>query len=136
MSREPQPERISVVLIDDSADVRYLIAVTMQLDGRFDIVGEAEEAAEGLEVVRTHDPDLVIVDLQLGRRSGHWLLRQLRSAGSVARLAVVTASSDPADHLRARDEGADLVLDKHTLTTTLLDDLASLWDEGVGTETR
>lgn len=124
------PDRISVVLIDDSADVRYLIAVTMQLDGRFDIVGEAESAADGLQAVNEHDPDLVIVDLQLGRRSGHWLLRQLRDAGSRARLAVVTASTDRADHAKALAEGADLVLDKHTMTTTLLDDLASLWDAG------
>lgn len=127
---------IEVVLIDDSADVRYLIAVTMQIDGRFDIVGEAESAADGLAAVRRHDPDLVIVDLQLGYRSGHWLLRQLRSAGLRARLAVVTASNAPADHAKAREAGADVVLDKQTMTTTLLDDLASLCDEDAGTSSR
>lgn len=120
--------RIRVVLVEDSSDVRYLLATLMEIDGRFTIVGEAHAAAEGLALVGEIDPDLVLIDLNLGGHDGIWLIRELRAQGVGSVLSVVTASALAEDRDRALLAGADSLHNKMSLTSTMLDELAAAVD--------
>lgn len=119
-------EPVRVVLVDDSKDVRFLLATVLELDGRFRIVGEAEDARNGLAQCADLRPDLILVDLDLGGRDGLWLIRELRKRQSGALLAVVTASDVPREHEAAMDAGADVVHTKMSMTSTMVDELADL----------
>lgn len=123
--------RIRVAIVDDSDDVRYLLGTVMEVDGRFEIVGEAHDADEAIEMIVARAPDLVLVDLQLGGRDGTWLIRELRDRGDDAVLAVVTASSLSEDHAAAIEAGADAVHNKMSMTSTMMDELATLVAERV-----
>ncbi len=116
--------RIRVVLVDDSSDVRYLLATIMEKDGRFTVVGEAHSADEALDVVQAATPDLVLIDLGLDGHDGTWLIAALRDAGVDAALAVVTGSALRRDHEAALEAGADSVHSKMSMTRTMPDDLA------------
>ncbi len=117
--------RIRVVVVDDSSDVRYLLATILEKDGRFEVVGEACDAAEAITVVGDQGPDLVLVDLQLDGPDGTWLISELRRAGVGAALAVVTGSVLQRERDAAMEAGADSVHGKMSMTTTMTDDLAA-----------
>ncbi len=118
--------RIRVVVVDDSSDVRYLLATILEKDGRFEVVGEACDAAEAITVVAVVQPELVLVDLQLDGPDGTWLISELRNAGVDAALAVVTGSALQREHDAAMAAGADSVHGKMSMTTTMTDDLAAI----------
>lgn len=118
--------RIRVAIVDDSDDVRYLLATVMEVDGRFQIVGEAHTADEGLIMVAQSQPDLVLIDLQLEGHDGTWLIRELRKRGGDAILVVVTASSLDDECQAALDAGADAVHNKMSMTSTMMDELAAV----------
>lgn len=115
---------IRVVIVDDSHEVRYLLAMLLETDGRFQVVGEAEQAKAGLAAVAEAWPDLVVVDLRLGGRDGLWLLRELRSRHRHPALAVVTGSSTAHTVAAAFAAGADAVLSKDSASSTMADELA------------
>lgn len=52
-----------VVLVDDSDDVRLLVQLLLHNDGRFDVVGEASNGLDGIEVVSRLQPDVVLLDV-------------------------------------------------------------------------
>ncbi len=115
---------IRTVVVDDCDDVRFLLGVQLQSDGRFDVIGEAGEARHGLYLARRALPDLVLVDLYLVGRDGIWLLERLRrSLGHAVTLAVVTGYADDLHRREAVGAGADIVIGKEAMTTTLVDQL-------------
>lgn len=109
--------------MDDHADVRYLIATALEADGRFDVVAEADGAKTGIAAIEEHEPDVAIVDLNLGGPDGSSLIRKLRKRGNGLSVVVVTSSDETADHEAARRAGADAIINKRELTTTMLDRL-------------
>lgn len=93
-----------VLVIDDQPQIRdvlgsYLTAASHQ-------VIEAGTAQQGLDLLATADPDVVLLDLGLPDRDGIDVLREIRSRSSVFVL-VVTARSEEVDRLIGLSVGAD-----------------------------
>jgi DNA-binding NarL/FixJ family response regulator len=111
---------IRVVVVDDDEDVCDLVATLFDVDDRFSLVGVAGTAALGLAAVRTHVPDVVVVDLELPDESGLVLLDQIRSLGLDVRTLVFSAFPDPFTLFDVLKRGADGYLDKaHTYVELL-----------------
>lgn len=51
-----------LVVVEDDADIRFLIKLTLRSDGRLEVAGEAATAAEAVELARTEQPGLIILD--------------------------------------------------------------------------
>lgn len=51
-----------LVVVEDDADIRFLITLTLRADERIEITGEAATAAEAIELARTEQPGLIILD--------------------------------------------------------------------------
>lgn len=51
-----------LVVVEDDADIRFLIKLTLRADGRIEISGEAATAAEAVELARSEQPGLIILD--------------------------------------------------------------------------
>lgn len=76
-----------------------------------DIVAEAEDGLQGLELAMHHRPDLVTVDLHLPKVDGIEIIKYLKKAD--ANMAVVVISAlDKGDREACFFRGADAVLDK------------------------
>lgn len=116
---------LRVVVVDDCPDVRFLLGTILEMDGRFEIVGEAHDAVAGMNLVAAMKPDLALVDLGLGGLDGVWLIKELRRRNSDVALAVVTGSDAEQDHAAAREAGADSVHTKASLTSTLTAELTA-----------
>lgn len=51
-----------LVVVDDDVDVRFLIRIRLQDDPRLELGGEAATAAEAVEIARSQEPGLIILD--------------------------------------------------------------------------
>lgn len=67
-----------ILMIDDHPITRRGLAEMINHERDLEICGEAEDAAMGLEAIATLQPDLVLVDLTLPRKSGLTLIKEIR----------------------------------------------------------
>src|SRR5690348_12181585 len=99
----------SALVIEDDADVRALLSELLRQSG-FDVV-EALTGADGLEAVRTREPDLVTLDLNLPDLDGMEVCRRIREV-SDAYVIMLTGRPDEIDRLLGLETGADDYLTK------------------------
>lgn len=123
MSRD---DRIRTAVVDHHEAIGFLVASTLEADGRFDVVAETAGASAGLDLIERMRPLLAVIDLRGGYRDAQWLVRRLqrRDLGTV--LAVVTEFDDARARRRFRAAGADAVICKSTISSSLADRLADL----------
>ncbi|MEO8001276.1 MAG: response regulator [Arenimonas sp.] len=99
-----EPEGASVLIIDDEAQIRRFLGISLRAQGYR--VLEAENGAAGLETLATRGADAVILDLGLPDLDGHEVLRELRAWSSVPVL-VLSVRSGEAEKVKALDAGAN-----------------------------
>lgn len=92
------------MVIDDDPDARLILQVALGAGGFR--VHEAATGAEGVELVRDLDPDLVTLDLEMPGISGSEALRQIRNI-SDAYVIMISATADETDRLLGLAVGAD-----------------------------
>lgn len=56
---------LRVVLVDDMVELRQLIKLTLERSRRFEVVGQAGNGREGIEVTAATQPDLVLLDVSM-----------------------------------------------------------------------
>ena len=100
---------IHIVLIEDEKQIRRFLKMTLEAEGLR--VHEAETGKQGLDEVRAHQPDMIILDLGLPDMDGIEVIRQLRSWTRLP-ILVLSARSEEAQKVNALDAGADDYLTK------------------------
>ena len=119
----------TVMVVEDDPQVVCMLVTLLELEG-FRGVG-CSEAERALEEIRRARPDVVVMDLHLGGRSGLELLRALRADPELQGTRVVIVSGE--DRLReARAAGADAFVLKPFSMEELVKALRRLesWKEG------
>ena len=117
---------VRLVLVDDHARVRRLLRELIEDDGRFQVVGEAENGREAIETATRLQPDAVILDQEMPEMSGTEALPQLVSI--VPKVVVVMFSSGPRPETEAiaKAAGADAYFEKTDPVPDLLDAVVAL----------
>lgn len=77
---------IRVLLADDADDIRLLVRMTLEIDGRFEVVGDASDGAEALEMLETEKPDAVVLDMGMPNLDGLQVLTEMRQRGLESRV--------------------------------------------------
>ena len=115
-----------VLLADDDPGLRRLIGTTLGSDD-FDLL-QARDGEEALEVAREHQPELVLLDVNMPRRNGFEVCRMLKEDPSTAHIKVVmlTARGNDSDKAQGRAAGADDYFIKPFSPVQLLDKVYSL----------
>ena len=92
---------VTVLLVDDVADLRALVRQALRVRGGFEVVGEAGDGAGAIRAAGRHQPDVVVLDLGLPDLAGREVLGGLREAAPDAQVIVYTGSpaTDRADVL-------------------------------------
>ncbi|WP_428247114.1 response regulator [Ferrovibrio sp.] len=93
-----------ILVIDDELQIRRFLRTGLAVQG-YEVV-EAESGAEGLKAVTTSNPDLVVLDLQLGDMDGLDVLRRIRE-WSWLPILILSVRSREAEKVRALELGAD-----------------------------
>jgi DNA-binding NarL/FixJ family response regulator len=97
---------IKVCLVDDQTLVRQGIRSLLELASGIDIVGEASDGEEALEVVAATAPDVLLLDLRMPRLDGIGTLRGLAERGALPPTLILTTFDDDAQLLAAIHAGA------------------------------
>ena len=95
-----------VLLADDHALVRAGIASLLETWG-MEVVGQAADGREALELARTLRPDLILMDIGMPNVSGLEATRLVKSELPDVRIVMVTVSDDDADLFEAIKSGAE-----------------------------
>lgn len=85
-----------VLLADDLPEIRQLVRTNLEFDGRFDIIGEAENGLQAVEMVVEHKPDVVILDLAMPEMDGLAAIAKIRQVAPGTKIVVLSAFAD--DH--------------------------------------
>jgi DNA-binding NarL/FixJ family response regulator len=100
-------ESFRVVIADDHSVVRQGIrGVLEEIDG-LEVVGEAGDGIEALDMVISLSPDVVVLDINMPERSGLEVTMALREEENPARVLVLSMHDDPEYVLQAVRAGAD-----------------------------
>jgi adenylate cyclase len=99
----------TVLICEDEPALRELIRVS--LVGPYEFA-EADDGEESLAAARRLQPDLVILDVMMPRRSGIEVLAELRKDEALASTPVIVLTAQPETRDEALRAGADRVIDK------------------------
>jgi DNA-binding response OmpR family regulator len=94
-----------ILVVDDESHIVEFVRGYLERDGY-----EVLTAADGdtaLELANEAQPDLLVLDIMLPRKSGFDVLRSLRSAGSSVPVIMLTARDDVIDRVAGLELGAD-----------------------------
>ena len=97
---------IRVLLVEDHAVVRAGLERLLGAAGDLDVVDCARDGDEALDLVRTHEPDVVLMDLSMPKLDGAAATRQITAAHPDVRVVILTSFSDRERILGALDAGA------------------------------
>lgn len=99
-----------VAIIEDDESVRRSLTLNFELEG-FKVV-TAGDGEAGVDVVREHSPDLIILDVMMPKKDGLQTCKELRNAGISTPLILLTARSAEVDKVLGLELGADDYLAK------------------------
>ncbi|WP_440902406.1 response regulator [Actinosynnema sp.] len=99
---------ISVLVADDQAMVRTGFRMILSAEPDIEVVGEAVDGVEAVELARALSPDVVLMDIRMPRMDGVEALRRITGPGApgVPRVVVVTTFDDDENVRRALRGGA------------------------------
>ncbi|MEG1322754.1 MAG: response regulator transcription factor [Ruthenibacterium sp.] len=101
--------KLQVLVVEDDAAVRNLIATTLEThDYKYRTAATGEEA---ILAAVSHNPDIVLLDLGLPDMDGIAIIQKIRSWSNLP-IIVISARSEDSDKIEALDAGADDYLTK------------------------
>jgi DNA-binding NarL/FixJ family response regulator len=84
-------QQLHVLLVDDDEDIRFLERNLFEHDGRFDIVGEARNGVEAVQLSRTLQPEAVLLDVLMPEMDGWEALPLIQRVSPATAVVVVSA---------------------------------------------
>ena len=109
--RRLRVDSIRVLVTDDSALARAVLREVLESGGGIEVVAEAANGREAVEMVRRHHPDLVTMDLEMPVMGGLDAIAEIMAVQAVP-ILVVSAIADAQKAYEAVSRGALEVIDK------------------------
>ncbi len=79
---------LTVVVVDDDPDVRSVMRMAFEADGRFLVLAEAEGALEGVRLASSWQPDAILLDVRMPEVDGLSILPDIRRQAPDAKVLV------------------------------------------------
>lgn len=120
----PRTTTPSIVVCDDHTLVRQSLVRMVSRLG--DVVGEAANGRDALEVVERLRPDLVLLDVNMPAPDGLEVAKHIRATWPETRIAIVTMLDDDETLRRATTVGVDAYLTKSSSSTEFVSAITSV----------
>jgi len=95
----------TVLIVEDERAIVEIVKFNLQREG-YQVL-EALDGETGLELAKTGDPDIVLLDVMLPKMNGFDVCASLRAAGSVVPVIMLTAREEESDKVFGLEAGAD-----------------------------
>jgi DNA-binding response OmpR family regulator len=118
-----------ILIVDDEPNIVISLEFLMMREGHE--VRVARDGEAGLAAVRTHRPDLVVLDVMMPKLDGFAVLEAVRSDPNLAatRVLMLTAKGREAEQKKGLALGADAYMSKPFSTRELVDKVKELLDQ-------
>lgn len=102
-----EPKGKKILIADDEPDILEILEYNLTVEG-FTVI-KAKDGDEALHLARQQQPDLIILDVMMPRKTGMEVCQILRSQADFANtlIIILTALNDEASHLKGFEVGAD-----------------------------
>jgi two-component system response regulator MprA len=97
--------RSAILVIDDDEKITSMLRRGLAFEG-YDVY-TAQNGAEGLSMMLSADPDLIILDVMMPKVDGFEVCRRLREGGSTVPVLMLTAKDEVENRVKGLDIGAD-----------------------------
>lgn len=97
--------RQHIMVVDDDEKITSLLRRSLAFEGYE--VTTASNGMEGLKLLLTADPDMLILDVMMPQVDGWEVCRRVREGGSTVPILMLTAKDDISDRVKGLDAGAD-----------------------------
>ena len=110
-----------VLVVDDEPDIIRIIQLTLE-QGEYDVI-TAEDGEEALQLARTQQPDLILMDQLMSGMTGSEAVRKLKADDITREIPVIilTAQNTTEEMQESWDSGTDLFLTKPVMPAELID---------------
>ena len=121
MRREWKHEgTVRLVLADDHPIVLSGLRALLQAEPGVEILAAVQDGGTALQMIRTHEPDIAVLDIRMPKLSGLSVLETLEADGLSTRVVLLTASASDEQILQAVQRGAWGLLLKESAPATLM----------------
>lgn len=87
-------EPVNIIIIDDHSLVREGIKQLLELDGDIKVIGEAGNGEEGIELIQTTNPDVVLLDINMPIMNGLQMLQKLKEYKLQVKVLILTIHNE------------------------------------------
>jgi len=116
----PTRSKIRIVVADDHPIFRDGLCKLLALEEDFEVVAQAQDGRQVLDVLQQHEPDILLLDLKMPGLDGLATLQRLQVAKNKTRVIVLTASDDKNEFVQAMKLGTSGIVLKQTATELLI----------------
>ena len=105
---------IRILIADDHPIVRDGLRKLLSLEDDFEIVGEANDGREVLDLIQDVEPDVLLLDLRMPNLDGLSTLQAMQQTGKRTKVIILTASEDKNEFVQAMKLGCSGIVLKQT----------------------
>ena len=102
---------VKVLVVDDTDHVRNMLVDMLELDG-FQVVGQAANGTEAIDLTRHKEPDVIVMDYKMPDMDGLAAAESIRQTRPDQPIILYTAYLDHGLEQKARDAGVALCVGK------------------------
>lgn len=118
------------VVVDDAEDLRRLIVMGLNRDGRLQVLADVGDGRQAIDAVAQYRPDAVLMDISMPVMDGVTATREPRQTYPDLPIVILTGYADERLAAEASDAGADVFLDKTTPIAEVAQTLVGLVSAG------
>ena len=120
--------KIRIVIADDHPIFRDGLCKLLSLEEDFEVVAQASDGRQVLEVLQQLEPDILLLDLKMPGMDGLATLQRLQAMKNKTRVIVLTASDDKNEFVQAMKLGTSGIVLKQTATDLLIKSIRKVHD--------
>ncbi len=94
-----------VLVVDDEPNIVDILRFNLEREG-YEVL-TAEDGVQGLEMARSSDPDLILLDVMMPEMDGFQVCREIRKADKLTPIIMLTAREEETDRVMGLELGAD-----------------------------
>jgi len=103
---------MNIVIVDDAKMIRDRIKESFESIKNIEIVGEANNGIDGLDIINKTNPDFVLLDFRMPGLNGIEVIKKLKENNCKAKISIFTSYPYPQYRKKCLEEGADYFFDK------------------------
>jgi DNA-binding NarL/FixJ family response regulator len=123
-------KRLGLVVVDDCEEFRRFMALFLKAKlPQVDLLGSVDSVEAALELIQSHAPDLVVMDLSVGPINGFQATAMLKKRANAPRVILISGNAGQEYRERAVQVGADAFICKSDLYGQLVPALDEIFSD-------